>query len=63
MRKVIYNCDFCREEIKDLTQLRTVSWKCDIIPQRYVLKHVDRNDPLDRQVCLDCIKMFKEFEL
>lgn len=38
MRKVIYNCDFCREEIKDLRQLRTIYWKSDIIPQRYVLK-------------------------
>jgi len=62
MRTVTYKCDFCREEIKDLTNLRTIYWKSDIMPQRYVLTEVRPNDPLDRQICLPCIKMIKEFK-
>ena len=62
MRKVIYNCDFCREEIKDLNLLRTIYWKSDIMPQRYVLQSVSPNDPLDRQICLPCLRMIKEFK-
>ena len=60
MRTVSYKCDLCREQIKDLNNLRTVYFKCDILPQRYVLQKVSINDPLDKQICLDCIKMIKE---
>ena len=63
MRTVSYKCDVCREDIKDLSNLRTIYWKSDIIPQRYILQDVRINDPLDKQICLDCIKMIKDFKI
>lgn len=59
MRKVIYSCDLCKEEIIDLTKLFTLYWKSDKTPQGYVLIPVNKNDPIDRQVCTDCIQMIK----
>lgn len=62
MREVIYKCDFCRETIKDLNKLRTIYWKSDIMPQRYVLVPVQSNDHLDKQICVNCLIMIKEFK-
>lgn len=63
MRKVIYHCDLCREEIKDLSNLFTIYWKSDKIPQGYVLTPVNKNDNIDKQICIDCIQMIKGIEI
>lgn len=63
MRIITYKCDFCREEIKDLNNLKTIYWKSDILPQRYILKNVDKQEPTDKQICIDCIEMIRGAEI
>lgn len=59
-RKVIYKCDLCREE-KPHTDMKTIYWSSAPLPKKYILKDVQVNDPLDKQICNECIQMIKNF--
>lgn len=58
-RKVIYKCDLCREE-KPHTALRTIFHTTTKDGGKYILTEVDVRDPLDKQICCDCIQMIKD---
>lgn len=59
MKTVKYHCDLCREE-KEKSELKTLFFKSDIIPQRYVLLG-GNTDKSDKHICNDCIKLIKDF--
>jgi len=63
MRTVTYKCDLCRET-KLHTQMLSLYYT-NLIDGKYaksqfILKPVEPNESLDKQICLDCIKMIKE---
>lgn len=62
MRTVTYNCDLCREK-KDRTEVYTMFWKSDILPQRFILTPTKSDNIIDRQICIDCIKEIQQFVL
>ena len=58
MRKEEYFCNLCGEKTEK-ENLKTLYWKCDIIPQRYVLLN-DGWKTSDKHICKNCIKLIKE---
>lgn len=57
MKKVEYYCDLCKEK-KPNTELRALYWKCDIIPQKFIITP-DLNAS-DKHICNDCTTTVKE---
>lgn len=62
MREILYKCNLCMEK-KEYKDLLTVYYKCDILPQRFVLIPTKPHDHYDKQICHSCIEMIKTFEL
>jgi hypothetical protein len=63
MRTVTYKCDLCRET-KLHTQMLSLYYTSVIdgkpAASRFILKPIDVNECLDKQICLECIKMINE---
>jgi hypothetical protein len=60
MRKEEYFCNLCGEKTEK-ENLKTLYWKSDITPQRYVLlKDMWRES--DKHICKKCITLIKETE-
>lgn len=59
MKTVKYHCDLCREE-KKKEDLKTLFFKSDITPQRYVLLD-NQTEKSDKHICIDCVKLIKDF--
>lgn len=57
-KRIEYKCDLCKE-IKTKELLTALYWKCDIIPQRYVLN--DFIDSCDKHICTSCIHLIKDY--
>jgi len=55
MKKVTYHCNLCREK-KERTEIIAMYYKCDIIPQRYVLDK-SKIDECDNHICEQCISI------
>lgn len=54
MKIVKYKCNLCNED-KKREELTAFYFKCDIIPQRYVLDKTKIND-CDTHICDDCLE-------
>jgi hypothetical protein len=54
MKIVKYKCNLCQEE-KERAELTAFYFKCDIIPQRYVLDK-SKIDECDKHICEKCIE-------
>ena len=61
MRKTIYKCDLCKEE-KNKTELTAFYFKCDIIPQRYVLDN-SKIDECDKHICHSCTDIIRGIDV
>lgn len=60
MKNVKYICDLCKEE-KSKLDLACFYFKCDIIPQQYMV--VSNLDLSDKHICLSCIQTIKNSKL
>jgi len=58
MRKEEYFCNLCGDKTEK-EYLKTMYWKCDTVPQRYILLK-DGWKTSDKHVCECCIKLIKE---
>jgi len=58
MKKVEYFCNLCGEK-KEPKELQTLVFKCDIIPQRYVILK-DSVNQSDKHICNNCVSLIKE---
>lgn len=61
MKIVIYKCDLCKQEISDLSMLKTVYWSS--VLNKFTLVPTSKEADYDKQICTDCINMIKEAEL
>jgi len=57
MRKVEYFCNLCSEKT-EREELKTIYFKSDITPQRYVIL-TDELDKSDKHICIKCISLIK----
>lgn len=53
----IYTCNLCQEKVKK-DELLALYFKCDIIPQQYIL--TSKIDSSDRHICNNCIALIKK---
>ena len=58
MRKEEYFCNLCGEK-NEKENLKTLFWKSDTIPQRYVLLN-DGWKTSDKHICKNCIELINE---
>lgn len=56
-----YKCNLCREEVNK-SNLLEMYWKCDIIPQRYILSPIGSEDRCDKHICKECMQMIKDYK-
>jgi hypothetical protein len=55
MKIVKYKCNLCQEE-KERAELTAFYFKCDIMPQRYILTK-SKIDECDKHICDECIQI------
>lgn len=58
MKIITYKCDLCKED-KKKDDLKAFYFKCDIIPQRYVLVPISPDNECDKHICKRCIEVIK----
>lgn len=59
MIKTTYYCNLCKEEIEK-NKLLTLYFKCDILPQQYVLlEGVNNLNSSGKHICVDCVKLIR----
>lgn len=61
MRDIKYRCNLCTKYIENLSNGKTLYWKADTIPQRFVLVDIQKDEQYDKQICINCIRTIKEF--
>lgn len=63
MIKTTYYCNLCKEEV-ERNELLTLYFKCDIIPQQYVLiEGINNINSSDKHICKKCVRLIKQWEI